>query len=213
MFSLSLLVTRTAHRAQILDRGWNRDALLTAVFAVPGLVLQEKSEQRAHKISLKARNPEDAPLFGASVADLRQRLDRTGVPYELVVSSGVDVDILPCGANKGAALNTLLEELAAEEGAALAAGGCSAYAAVAEHTMASGDSGNDIQLLAVNGVRGCAVGNAQPELRAWCAEHRAARLYVARAVCADGIVEGLKHFGFLLPDAAAEPEPAPADGA
>ena len=187
---------------------------------MPGLVLQEKSEQRAHKISLKARNPDDAPLFGASVADLRLRLDRTGVPYELVVSSGVDVDILPCGANKGAALNTLLEELAAEEGAASAApggdagdGACSAYAAVAERTMASGDSGNDIQLLAVNGVRGCAVGNAQPELRAWCAEHRAARLYVARGACADGIVEGLKHFGFLLPDAAAEAEPAPADGA
>ncbi len=48
---------------------------------------------------------------------------------------------------------------------------------------------------------GCAMRAAACVRR--CEEHRSARIYVARAQCADGILEAMRHFGFLL-EAAAE---------
>jgi hypothetical protein len=192
----------------VLDHGWDRAALAAVAARIPNLALQASSEQRPHKISLSIANAAtvSCEAFGEAVAALRLALDATRLPHELVVSSGVDVDILPRGANKGAALAMLLKELAAEEKTALVAnaaanGGHSrvdVLGDVAERTLVCGDSGNDILLLAVEGVRACAVGNAQPELRAWAEEHRSARIYAARATCADGIVEAMKHFGFLL---------------
>ena len=47
--------------------------------------------------------------------------------------------------------------------------------------MVCGDSGNDVELFAVPGVRGCMVVNAHPELRAWCDAHQAPSLFQARA--------------------------------
>jgi phosphoserine phosphatase len=46
--------------------------------------------------------------------------------------------------------------------------------------MVCGDSGNDIELFAVPGVRGCMVVNAHPELRKWCDAHRSPALFQAR---------------------------------
>ena len=45
--------------------------------------------------------------------------------------------------------------------------------------MVCGDSGNDIELFAVPGVRGCMVVNAHPELRAWCDAHPSPSLFQA----------------------------------
>jgi hydroxymethylpyrimidine pyrophosphatase-like HAD family hydrolase len=54
------------------------------------------------------------------------------------------------------------------------------------------------------------VANAQPELRAWAKDAGPTpRVFVATQRCADGIIEALKHFGFVLSDACADEE---ADG-
>ena len=192
-----------------LEEGWQRDALLAAACGARGLTLQEPSEQRRHKLSLRARTPGGCAGADAAVADLKARLDATGAPYDLVPSSGcLDVDVLPRGANKGAALRFILEE---EAEAALACAGTKvlsrpeALRACAEATLAAGDSGNDEQLLATEHVRAVVVANAQPELRAWARDAgQQARVFVASRRCADGVSEAMKHFGFILHDACAD---------
>lgn len=45
--------------------------------------------------------------------------------------------------------------------------------------MVCGDSGNDVELFAVAGVRGCMVSNAHPELRKYCDEHASDNIFQA----------------------------------
>lgn len=78
-----------------------------------------------------------------------------GLRTKVVYSGGVDVDILPHTASKGKALEFLLSEVPPP------------LAGV----QVNGDSGNDIELLAVPGVCGCMVANAHPELREWVQQH------------------------------------------
>ncbi len=72
-----------------------------------------------------------------------------------------------------------------------------------EHTIACGDSGNDIDMLE-GGHLSVVVGNAQPDLRSWAEAHlrtqreagREPSLLIAEASRAWGILEGLQRFGF-----------------
>ena len=48
--------------------------------------------------------------------------------------------------------------------------------------LVNGDSGNDIELFAVPGVRGCMVQNAHPELKKWCDEHKSPNLFQVQNV-------------------------------
>ena len=197
--------------SDVLEQGWQRDALLSAACCARGLTLQEPSEQRRHKISLRSRVPGGCAGADAAVEDLRTRLDATGAPYDLISSSGcLDVDILPRGANKGAALHFILQEQAEH-----ALAGCGtqplsqaeALRACAECTLVAGDSGNDTQLLATEHVRAVVVANAQPELLAWARDAGPSpRVFVATQRCADGVIEAMKHFGFMLQDARADAE-------
>lgn len=62
----------------------------------------------------------------------------------------------------------------------------------------NGDSGNDIELFEVPGVRGCVVANAHPELRQYAEAAVAAgstHIAIATQPCAGGIVQTLLHFG------------------
>jgi sucrose-6-phosphatase len=65
-----------------------------------------------------------------------------------------------------------------------------------EFTVTCGDCGNDIALF--QGLeKGIIVGNAKPELLFWYEENQRESLYLARAYCANGVLEGLNYFGFL----------------
>ena len=57
-----------------------------------------------------------------------------------------------------------------------------------EGVLVNGDSGNDIELFEVPGVRGTMVSNAHPELREWVIAHPSDKIFKVRATqaCLDG---------------------------
>ena len=112
---------------------------------------------------------------------LESELQESGLNVKLIYSSGIDLDIVPHHSDKGQAVQFLRQK----------------WKFVAEQTVVCGDSGNDIALFAAGSERGIIVGNARPELLQWHNEHPADYRYLATNFCAGGILEGLKHFGFL----------------
>lgn len=140
-------------------------------------------------MSFKLRVPDpDRPLRA-----LRDGLAGAGLDANVIFSGGEDLDVLPARASKGKALAFLLRQIEVSVGAPT-------------DVLVAGDSGNDVELFAVPGVKGCVVGNAQPELRAWCDgpdAPPAERLFRATERGPGGIVQALKHFGLVAqPDLA-----------
>ena len=87
------------------------------------------------------------------------------------------LDLLPVRASKGAAI----EYLARKWGLAL------------DHVLVAGDSGNDRDMLEGPAL-GVVVGNHAEELKSLAAQDT---LYFASATHAGGILEGLRHYGFV----------------
>lgn len=134
----------------------------------PGAALQPEEFQSDLKISAYWH---DATPEG--LADLRSRLAQHGIRASVIYSSRRDLDVVPAGADKGAAAAHLA-----------ACWGISA-AAVA----AAGDSGNDLSLFR-HGFRGIVVANAHVELK----RLDDPRVYHARQACAAGVLEGLRYW-------------------
>jgi hydroxymethylpyrimidine pyrophosphatase-like HAD family hydrolase len=94
--------------------------------------------------------------------------------FAFVYSSGLDLDVLPPGVDKGSAAERLAGELG--------------Y--TADKIFTVGNSANDAALME-GGFRGIAVNNAHEELKAL---DRPQRVYVARKSRADGVLEGIAHW-------------------
>lgn len=161
----------------ILSSGWDRELVLKIAQSFPELALQPDSEQRSFKVSFFLHQE----LAVNVLPQLEARLLASKLNIKLIYSSGVDLDIVPRTSDKGQAMQFLRQK----------------WNFAAEQTVVCGDSGNDIALFAVGNERGIIVGNARPELLQWHEEYPANYRYLAQAVCAGGILEGLKHFGFL----------------
>lgn len=122
--------------------------------------------------------PEDQPAA-------RQQLEKAGLPCQIVTSGRDDFDVLPPRAGKGEATKFLATKL-----------GCPV-----NRVVASGDSGNDIELLRAAACR-IVVGNARKELVEALPPEP---FFHAKRYYAAGVIEGLTHFGVL---AHAVPGPA-----
>ncbi len=157
--------------------GWDRELAVATAGHYSDLIPQDDSEQRPFKVSYlltEAAAVDVLPLLQAQLSD-------RGLDVNLIYSGGKDLDILPRNANKGLAVQFLQARWGIDQ----------------TKTVVCGDSGNDIALFSVGESRGIIVGNAQPELVRWYEDNRTDYRYLAQAHCADGILEGLRYFGFL----------------
>ncbi|HTX66313.1 MAG TPA: HAD-IIB family hydrolase [Opitutaceae bacterium] len=162
-----------------LAEGWDLARIEAVATAFPGLRRQPDEFQHAFKSSwfLERATPEQ-------LADLRQRLAATGLSASVIYSSQRDLDLLPPRATKAGALQWL----------------CTKLRIRLDEVLVAGDTGNDASMFRLPGVRGIIVENAQPELFEATVD---IPVYTARAVLADGVLDGLLHYGVIsqLPSA------------
>lgn len=163
--------------AATLAQNWDRDQVVAIAAHFADLVPQPDTEQRPFKVSYFL-TPAAAI---AVIPQLEDQLKAHGLDVQLVYSGSLDLDILPSRANKGQAMAFLRHHLGMPP----------------EQTVACGDSGNDLSMFCDRSERGIIVGNAMPELLDWHHANPSPHRYLAQAHCAGGILEGLKHFGFL----------------
>lgn len=153
--------------------GWDLAKVEEIVSATPGVERQPPEFLHPYKSSWYWHRVDHGKIAG-----LQQRLDDAGLQAAVVYSSLRDLDVLPRRATKGNSLRWLCERLGIPLSAVLVAG----------------DTGNDSSMFLLPEVKGIVVENAQPELF----EAVVARpVFVSHAVMADGVLEGLKHFGII----------------
>ena len=169
-----------------LAAGWDRSRAVSVVSAIPGIRPQPEEDQHPFKSSWFL---DRAP--SALIQEIRDRLAAAGVSAQVVYSSARDLDILPAGATKGGALAWLCAHLKID---------------LADVAVA-GDTGNDASMLLLPGVKGIIVENALPELFEATVEIPA---YTSRLTMADGVLDGLRHYGVILDVPAAAQSEIPA---
>ena len=133
---------------------------------IPGVSAQPVSAERRLAYSI---NPETLDTTRLAA------IEAHGV--DCLVSDNKYLDVLPGGVNKGSTLLTMLQWLEVD----------------ITRVVTAGDTLNDLAMFET-GLQGVMVGNAEPGLVA--ALPRLPRTYRATAHGCEGIVEGLRHFGF-----------------
>ncbi|MCF3649332.1 HAD-IIB family hydrolase [Synoicihabitans lomoniglobus] len=155
-----------------LNRNWDRTKVHAILQDLEDTSPQPDHFQNDHKTSWYLHD-----ATAQRIAEIEQLVQATGLDVTVVYSSARDLDILPQAATKGGALRWLCKHL----GMPLSS------------VIVAGDTGNDSSMFLVPGVKGIVVQNAQPELLEATVGHP--HLHHARQIMADGVVEGLCHFG------------------
>lgn len=156
-----------------LRDGWDLKKVTRILEETPGIVRQPPEFLHPYKDSyyLHHATPEQ-------IGELEQRLVEAGLKATVVYSSSRDLDVLPAEADKGHALSWL----------------CDRHQWNLHETIVAGDTGNDSSMFLLPGVRGIVVENAQPELLEAVVQ---AQVYGATQILADGVIEGLVHYGLF----------------
>jgi sucrose-6F-phosphate phosphohydrolase len=155
--------------------GWDLPTVERIVAATSGVQRQPPEFLHPYKSSWFLERADRA-----KIEELKQRLAEAGLDVLVIYSSLRHLDVLPSQANKGNALSWL----------------CRRIGVPLDQVLVAGDTGNDSSMFLLPGVHGIIVENAQPELF-----EAAVKLpvFVATKIMADGVLEGLKHFG-IIPD-------------
>ncbi len=160
--------------AASLDSDYDPLRIAERLQSLPGIRRQPEHYQHALKSSWYFH---DAPL--ERIEALEEELRAEGLSVKLVYSSGRDLDVLPGNADKGKALTWLCEEL----GIGL------------HETVVAGDTGNDLGMFLLDGVRGIVPSNGHSVLRRLAEERD--DIFVADRARADGVIDGLRHWQVL----------------
>lgn len=158
---------------------WSAERATAIVGAIAG-VRRQPGPDGAHRFKsswfwAKAR-PEE-------LLELDARLHSADLAARVIYSCRYFLDVVPHEGGKGPALAWLSDRL----GIPL------------HDVLVAGDTANDAAMFSVPSVRGIVVGNALPELITMTDP---ARTYLAQQTMADGVLEGLAHFGVLTPELA-----------
>jgi sucrose-6F-phosphate phosphohydrolase len=153
--------------------GWDLGKIEQILGVFPGIGRQPPQFLHPYKSSWYLH---DATFETLDV--LRKQLAEAGLKVSVIYSSARDLDVLPGNTSKGQALQRLSERLELP----------------LKHVLVAGDTGNDSSMFLLPEVEGIVVENAQPEL------HEAVvhlPTYSATRTFADGVMEGLAHFGVI----------------
>lgn len=153
--------------------GWDLTKVRDIVSRFAGVTEQPEKYQHAFKSSWFLQRATRTHLD-----QITRLLTEAGLQVSVVYSSLRDLDILPKNATKGNALQWLCRHL----GIPL------------DTVLVAGDTGNDSSMFLVPGVRGIVVENAQPELFEAVVE---IPVFCSRHILADGVIDGLRHFGVI----------------
>lgn len=153
--------------------GWDLTRVRELVGKFPGARPQPDQYQHAFKSSwfIERASP-------GTIHELRRALGEAGLKVNVVYSSSRDLDVLPREATKGGALRWLCERLRIP----------------LDEVLVAGDTANDASMFQLPGVRGIIVENALPELFEATLN---ATLYSSRQILADGVLDGLRHYGVI----------------
>ncbi|MCZ4429637.1 HAD family hydrolase [Agrobacterium sp. SOY23] len=155
-----------------LGTGFDPRKIADVMSGIAGATMQEERYQHGLKSSWFLHDADAAALGEIEAALLAANIDA-----RIVYSSGRDLDILPKAADKGAALAWL----------------CGQLRIGLDESVVSGDTGNDRAMFELKTIRGVIVGNALPELVSLA--HQDNRFFHSTAKEADGVIEGLRHWG------------------
>lgn len=114
-------------------------------------------------------------------AEVRKAVQELGC--ELLFSAGRYLDVLPRGVSKGSTLRALIEQEGLDE----------------DSVVVAGDTLNDLSLFQSQ-LKGIVVGEAELALVDRVAKTGESRAYIAQKPGAGGILEGLRHYGYLAED-------------
>ncbi|MBF0350229.1 MAG: HAD-IIB family hydrolase [SAR324 cluster bacterium] len=156
---------------------FSRAQAVSFLEGIEGLEMQPDVFNTPLKVSAyldKAPDPDKA------AAKIQERVLAFGTGYQVIWSSGRDLDILPSDSGKGKAIWFLMEHLKLTQA----------------QLVVAGDTGNDCSMFAEmrSGVVVC---NATPELKQFVKSHPSLSIYQAREKYAAGVAEGLRHFGVI----------------
>lgn len=158
---------------QRFQKGWELPRIEAIVGSFPRVTRQPPQFLHPYKSSWYLHQA-TAETIGA----LETQLAHAGLQVTVIYSSGRHLDVLPLNTNKGVALSWLCKRIEVDLATVLVAG----------------DTGNDASMFLQPGVRGIVVENAQPELIEAVVK---VSTFNATRVMAEGVLEGLQHFGVI----------------
>jgi len=154
---------------------YSRQEAVSFLKGIEGLVMQPSEFNTELKTSCfldGCPKPDDA------ADEIRRRIELYTDRYQVVWSSGRDLDILPASSGKGKAIRFLVER----QGLA------------PDRVVVAGDTGNDATMF-VEFLKGVVVANARRELLEFADSLAGGDVYIARKPYAAGVEEGLEYFG------------------
>jgi sucrose-6F-phosphate phosphohydrolase len=151
-----------------LNRSWDCLRVRAVLARFPILELQGERFQSAYKVSYFAHGASNLLLRA-----IRDALRVANLPADVIYSSNRDLDVVPCGVNKGTAAAFLARHWGLPD----------------DCVLVCGDSGNDLAMFQPS-FRGIVVANAHLELKALSGQD----VFVSQFEYATGVLDGVRHW-------------------